>query len=296
MPKRINKCIELLESGQPFYATHPTELTYDAGVKDSQTWADMLMMDFEHHAFDIVGLTNYMRGLKDGGPTPSGHLTPTVLCTLPSNAITPEEVRYNAWQSRHVLSTGAHGILHTHTRTAESVKAFVQTPRYPFQSIEKDVIGEGLRGSGGQKPSNEIWGLDTAEYARRADPWPMNPEGELILGLKIEDRYCLENVDEIVEVPGIGFAEWGPGDMGMSLGHPDAHDPPYPEDMNAARDKINAALTRKGIGFYASWADDNMTMEEKVDYSIDVLGVKMMGATKEWAEYGRKKTGRTMPW
>ncbi|MDA0596859.1 MAG: aldolase/citrate lyase family protein [Chloroflexi bacterium] len=296
MPKRINKCIELLEAGQPFYATHPTELTYDAGVKDSQTWADMLMMDFEHHAFDIVGLTNYMRGLKDGGPTPSGHLTPTVLCTLPSNAITPEEVRYNAWQSRHVLSTGAHGILHTHTRTAESVKAFVQTTRYPFQTIEKDVIGEGLRGSGGQKPSNEIWGLDTAEYARRADPWPMNPEGELILGLKIEDRYCLENVDEIVEVPGIGFAEWGPGDMGMSLGHPDAHDPPYPADMNDARDRINAALTRKGIGFYASWADDNMTLEEKVDYSIDVLGVKMMGATKEWAEYGRKKTGRTMPW
>ena len=69
MPKRINKCIELLESGQPFYATHPTELTYEAGLKDSQTWADMLMMDFEHHPFDTVGLTNYMRGLKDGGPT-----------------------------------------------------------------------------------------------------------------------------------------------------------------------------------------------------------------------------------
>jgi len=295
MPKRINKCIELLEQGQPFYATHPTELTYEAGLKDSQTWADMLMMDFEHHPFDTVGLTNYMRGLRDGGPTPSGHLTPTVLCTLPSNAITPEEVRYNAWQARHVLTAGVHGILHTHTRTAESVKAFVQTTRYPFQELEKDVIGEGLRGSGGQSPSNEIWGLDTAEYARRADPWPLNPEGELILGLKIEDRFCLENVDEIVEVPGIGFAEWGPGDMGMSLGHPDAHDPPYPDDMNAARDKIAAALKRKNIGFYASWADENMTMEERVDYSIDVVGVMMMGATKEWAEYGRKKTGRTMP-
>ena len=85
---RINKCIELLEQGQPFYATHPTELTYEAGLKDSQTWADMLMTDFEHHPFDTVGLTNYMRGLKDGGPTPSGHATPTVLCTLPSNAIT----------------------------------------------------------------------------------------------------------------------------------------------------------------------------------------------------------------
>lgn len=292
---RINKCIELLEQGQPIYATHPTELTYDAGVKDSQTWADMLLVDFEHHPFDTVGLTQFMRGLKDGGPTPSGHLTPTVVCTLPSNAISPEEVRYNAWQARHVLAAGLHGILHTHTRTAESVKAFVQITRYPFQSLKRDVIGEGLRGAGGQKPANDIWGLSTAEYAKVADPWPLNPDGELLLGLKIEDRHCLANVDDIAAVPGIGFAEWGPGDMGMSFNEPDAHDPPYPEVMNEARDTIAAALKKQGVAFYASWAADDMTMEQRVDYSLDVVGVRMMGATPEWAAYGRKKTGRTMP-
>jgi len=295
LAKRINKCIELLEQGQPFYATHPSELTYEAGVKDSQTWADMLMMDFEHHPFDTIGLVNYMRGLRDGGPTPSGHLTPTVLCTLPSNATTPEEVKYNAWQARHVLSAGVHGILHTHTRTADAVKAFVQITRYPFQTLGRDVIGEGLRGAGGQNPAAGIWGLTGPEYAMAADPWPLNPDGELILGLKIEDRHCLENVDEIAAVPGIGFAEWGPGDMGMSFGNPDAHDPPYPEEMNEARDTIKKALDKNGVGFYASWADDNMTMEQRVDYSIDVVGVRMMGASPEWAAYGRKKTGRTMP-
>lgn len=296
MPKRINKCIELLEQGQPFYASHPSELSYEAGLKDSQTWADMLLMDFEHHPFDTVGLTEYMRGLKDGGPTPSGHLTPTVLSTLPSNAINAEEVRYNAWQARHVLTAGIHGILHTHTRSPESVKAFVQITRYPFQKIKRDVIGEGLRGAGGQRPANEIWGLTPAQYAKAADPWPLNPDGELLLGLKIEDRHCLPFVDQIAAVPGISFAEWGPGDMGMSFDEPDAHDPPYPEVMNQARDTIKAALDKSGVGFYSSWADDNMTMEERIDYSIDVLGVKMMGAgSREWAEYGRKKTGRTMP-
>ena len=264
-------------------------------MKDSQTWADMLMMDFEHHPFDTIGLVNYMRGLRDGGPTPSGHLTPTVLCTLPSNATTPEEVKYNAWQARHVLSAGVHGILHTHTRTADAVKAFVQITRYPFQTLGRDVIGEGLRGAGGQNPAAGIWGLTGPEYAKAADPWPLNPDGELILGLKIEDRHCLENVDEIAAVPGIGFAEWGPGDMGMSFGNPDAHDPPYPEEMNEARDTIKKALDKNGVGFYASWADDNMTMEQRVDYSIDVVGVRMMGASPEWAAYGRKKTGRTMP-
>ena len=177
---RINKCIDLLEQGQPCYATHPTELSYEAGLQDAQTWADMLLIDFEHHPFDTVGLTRYMRGLKDGGPTPSGHLTPTVVCTLPANAITPEEVRYNAWQARHVLTAGVHGILHTHTRTAEAVKAFVQITRYPFQTLGREIIGEGLRGAGGQRPACDIWGLSSAEYAKVADPWPLNPEGEQI--------------------------------------------------------------------------------------------------------------------
>ncbi len=119
-------------------------------------------------------------------------------------------------------------------RANESVQAFVQITRYPFQTLGRDSIGEGLRGAGGQAPANAIWGVSTAEYARIADPWPMNPDGELLLGLKIEDRYCLANVDAIAAVPGIGFAEWGPGDMGMSFGHDDAHDSPYPKENEDA--------------------------------------------------------------
>ena len=118
---RINKCIELLAQGQPIYLTHPTALTYDAGLQDAKTWADMLLIDFEHRPFNTHGLTEYMRGLKDGGPTASGHPTPTVVCTLPSNAISPEEVCYNAWQARHALTAGIHGILHTHPKAKVSI-------------------------------------------------------------------------------------------------------------------------------------------------------------------------------
>lgn len=137
-------------------------------------------------------------------------------------------------------------------RTAESVKAFVQITRYPFQTLGREIIGEGLRGAGGQTPANQIWGLSTGEYAKVADPWPLNPAGELLLGLKDEDRHCLPNVDAIAAVPGIGFAEWGPGDMGMSFGHPDAHDPPYPQDMNATRTTKSRqrSITAAGSAFY----------------------------------------------
>jgi len=73
---RINKCIELLEQDQPIYLTHPRALSYDAGLEDAKTWADLMLIDFEHRPFDVIGLTEYMRGLKDGGPTASGHPTP----------------------------------------------------------------------------------------------------------------------------------------------------------------------------------------------------------------------------
>ncbi|MEZ4730755.1 MAG: hypothetical protein R3E79_26820 [Caldilineaceae bacterium] len=43
---RINKCIDLLAQGQPIYATHPSKLTYEAGLEDAKTWADMLLIDF----------------------------------------------------------------------------------------------------------------------------------------------------------------------------------------------------------------------------------------------------------
>ena len=118
----INKCIDLLKQGQPFYATHTPDLSYDAGVELAQTWADMILIDFEHRNFNVGGLEQFMKGLKAGGPTPSGHLTPTVVTTLPHNAISVEEVRYNAWQMRHALTTGIHGLLHTHARDPEAVK------------------------------------------------------------------------------------------------------------------------------------------------------------------------------
>ncbi len=293
---RINKCIELLEQGQPFYHHGAPELSYDAGVETAQTWADMILIDFEHHHFDIGGLGEFMKGLKAGGPTPSGHPTPTVVASLPHNAISAEEVRYNAWQMRHALSTGIHGLLHTHVRNPEATKWFVAACRYPFQTLGREIIPEGLRGGGGQRKPAEIWGIDPRKYVQIADPWPMNPEGELMLGLKIEDRHCLANAEETAAVPGISFAEWGPGDMGMSFGDPDAHDPPYPDFMDNARNIVKDALEKANVAFYAAWVTEDLTTEQTVDILIDDLGCKMLGApNKEFADYGRAKTGRTMP-
>ena len=43
---RINKVIELWDAGQPIYHVGAGPLTYDNGVKQSQTWADYLEIDY----------------------------------------------------------------------------------------------------------------------------------------------------------------------------------------------------------------------------------------------------------
>ena len=296
---RINRAIELLEQGQPLYGTGTGALTYENGKRMAGTWADILTAEFEHHPFDTVGLSRFMHGLVDGGPTRSGHRTPTVIATLPSNARTEDEVLANAWQIRHVLSTGVHGILHTHTRCPRAVRAFVEQCRYPFQTIgvNDHGLGKGERGAGGQMEPAAIWGVEPHEYVRMADPWPLNPEGELMLGLKIEDLECLQNADAVAAVPGISFAEWGPGDMGMSFGLSDRHDPPYPPEMEAARNTVKAACDKAGLAFLCGWMDPAMTLEERVRHLLE-MGVKVLGGGpdgEEMANIGRRITGRTMP-
>ena len=291
---RINRCIELYQSGEPLYYTGMSErLTYERGRELAGTWADFILVEFEHHGLDTRGLVDFMQGLRDAGPAPSGQRTPTVLCTLPVNGTTEAEVHANAWQIRHILATGVHGLVLCHARTPEAVRAFVEAVRYPTSRLGVgEGLGEGTRGMGGQGVAAEIWGLDPMEYVRKADPWPLNPEGELLLGLKIEDRHGMKRAFEITAVPGLFFSEWGPGDMGVSHGHPDWHDPPYAPEMDHARLTIQAACEAEGLAFLCSWADPDMDDEARARHLLHDVGARILSGGEEVARIGRQITGR----
>ena len=47
-PERINKCIELLERGQPIYYAAGYG-GYDKGKEMAQTWADYIIYNMEHN-------------------------------------------------------------------------------------------------------------------------------------------------------------------------------------------------------------------------------------------------------
>ena len=204
-PKRINRAVELLAEGQPIYYTGShtgtpggggdANASFEQGKKDAETYADYISYDMEHAPYDIVGLTAYMKGLVAGGPAKSGHRTPAVIVNVPVNGTDETTVRANAWMFQQVLAAGVHGIMLTHADTPGAIWAFVEAVRFP---IHKEgvgpLLGEGRRGVHGSATAAQIWGISVEEYQEKADPWPLNPNGELLLGVKEEDKYALANI------------------------------------------------------------------------------------------------------
>jgi 4-hydroxy-2-oxoheptanedioate aldolase len=92
----------------------------------------------------------------------------------------------------------------------------------------------------------------------RCDPWPLNPDGELMLGVKLESPEGTANCEAIIRVPGIAFAEIGPGDLSLSLGYRSIPSEPYPAEMQAARDRVLAACRENGVAFLQSCMADNI--------------------------------------
>ena len=295
MGKRTNRAIEFLDDDQPIYYTglHSFSrdfLSYEQGKKDSKIWADYINIGMEHGAFDMGGLEAYMDGLVDGGPTPSGHVTPTVIVELPVQGENAEVIRYNAWQIRQILARGVHGILLCEATTAEAVAAFVESCRYKLNEIGVGYgLQDGTRGVGSEFKAKLKWGLeDDNEYRAKADPWPLNPEGELLLGLKIETLGGLNNCEQILSVPGIGFAEMGPGDMSMSMKIKRVPGTEPDQRIKDASLRVKKACERNGVRFLETGTPDSI--KSVIDSGARVIA----GQSEEAASIGRKYTNRKM--
>ena len=148
------------------------------------------------------------------------------------------------------------------------------------RSARRTRGAHGSRRSGASPRSN---------ISTRPIAWPLNPQGELLLGVKLEDKYALANADETLKIPGIAFAEWGPGTWlfrsacvhgpGRRQGSEDA----------AGATPILAACKANKMFFLNTFQPDDV---------IDMIkeGVMVGPASKETAEIGRKYTKREMPW
>lgn len=305
--RRINRAIEVLASGQPVYYTQISGGGYQDGLRLAATRADYITYDMEHGAFSIDELRAFMRGLVDAGVTRTGHRTPAVIVTLPVLGDNPESMRANAWVAQQVMASGVHGILLCQAESPEAVRIFIEAMRYPFAPGADPAATH--RGSGSQNFAARIWGVSNTEYFRTADIWPLNPEGEVMIGLKIENPKAVAHAEELVRIPGVTFVEWGPGDQAFYLlGRPtdqtpvrtvrDATGSPryvagsneHVPVMAQTRARVLAAARAANVFFLNACPEDDVINQLQQGVMI------CTGGDTPAADLGRRHTNRTTPW
>lgn len=177
----------------------------------------MFVEVFGGMGFDFVWLD-----LEHGGPSPLDeekieHLTraadasnTALLLRLPSND--PPLVR-------KVLDAGARTILIPRVETRGDIERAVEAAYFTYAGRP------GERGVAAGRSS---------QYGGTMEGYPDREDESVFVGCMIEKRAAVENLDEILSVPHLGFAFLGHGDLSVSYGHP----------LNADHPKVREAIQR----------------------------------------------------
>lgn len=220
---RLNGVIRALEQGQPtFTAFSPADV--NSALAFSTSAYDGVVFEMEHNFWDAGALRDalqYMlnrRQIADSGSVAPG-VTPIV-------RIPPNGEEKNQWFAKQALDLGAYGIVWPHVSTVEEARNAVAACRYPRLASAPLYEPAGVRGDG-PTTAARYWGLTQQEYYKKADVWPLNPEGEIFVILMMEDTKGIENLSDILKnVPGIGAILIGEGDLSQELGVPRQYDHP----------------------------------------------------------------------
>lgn len=221
---RLNGIIRALESGTGIAFTSFMQAEIENAVNFAQSSNDGLVFEMEHNPWDINALRIAMQFLllreqivKQGSV--ANPMTPLV--RIPANGS-----EMNQWFAKQALDLGAYGIIWPRISNSQEAYNAVAACRYPRLPTRPNLEPKGLRGDAPMAAAR-YWGLSQGEYYKRADVWPLVPEGEILVGLMIEDTVGVNNIETILkEVPGIGLLLLGEGDLTQELGCPRDYEDP----------------------------------------------------------------------
>ena len=236
-PVRINGAIDKLTRGKSLAGAIMYDFSLYAAAQFASSDLDFIIIDMEHRGLDFERLETFLLGTTNKAEiAKQGNLQVRVppIVRIPTYGRSPNEAIV-----KQVLDMGAFGIMVPAIENKEQALQAVSAARYPQMKGSKYPNPVGRRGNGNM-PAAWFWGLSRPEYGVRADVWPANPNGELLLFLQIETVEGVKNVDEILSVPGIGVVFVGPNDLSWSLGVPQGS----PEHNEAVQTVLSAAMKR----------------------------------------------------
>ena len=192
---RLNRMIEALEAGRPALAG------------ETWTWVEQ-----EHQPYVIEKLKKALDTLM-AKRNARGQVMLAPYVRIPTEGDQPKR-----WIVKQVLEAGAMGIIVPYVETAQQARDLVQAMRFAQPNGSKFPEPRGRRGCC-TVPRN--WMLESrGDYweGGLGDVWPLNPSGELFALPMIESSEGVNNISEILGVPGIPGVVIGPGDLNASLG------------------------------------------------------------------------------
>ena len=225
---------DLLQAGKTAYGTMAQAVRLPAlGQIMALAGCDFLFLDMEHGAFDLETIADMVLVTRMSGVTP--------LVRVPND---PYHLIARA------LDAGAQGIMVPRVETRSQVEAIVENAMYP---------PVGVRGCSVTKGHNDHAGQNVWEFTEQAN-------ARNLVILQIERRRAVEDIDDLLSVPGVGAVIIGPNDLALSMGEKspkmlDALEEPIQHVLDSAlAHKVPCGIHIANLEWLAEWQRRGMQL------------------------------------
>jgi 2-keto-3-deoxy-L-rhamnonate aldolase RhmA len=217
---RRNQLREALTAGKPTVGTHilscwPTLVELIGHSKQY----DYVEFTAEYAPFDMHDLDNLGRAFE--------------VANL-GGMIKIEQTQYTH-QAMRAIGSGFQSVLFADIRNVEDAKAAVDAVRAET-TMAAGARGRGRLGVGMRR--------DVGMVREGGQPVYVDALNDVVIAIMVEKKSCVDDLDNILSVPGLDMVQFGGSDYSMSIGKPAQHNDP--EVVAAEKKTIEMAL-KKGL-------------------------------------------------
>ncbi len=215
---RRNLLRERLDAGKPTVGTHilsawPTLVEL---IGHSRQY-DYVEFVAEYAPFTMHDLDNLGRAFEVAGV---------------AGMIKIEQTQYTH-QAMRAIGSGFQSVLFADIRTVDDARLAVDAVRAET-TMARGARGRGRLGVGMRR--------DVGVVRHGGQPAYVDALNDVVIAIMVEKKSCVDNLDEILKVPGIDMVQFGASDFSMSIGKPAQY--ADPEVLEAELHTIKTALKK----------------------------------------------------
>lgn len=230
---RLNPVIARLERGEPAFGCFLQGGSVPDAAWGARSGYDFVVYEMEHGPFNVTDLRLSLQFMLDRRElAEAGSIAPKVapLVRVPANGREQSQ-----WIAKQVLDQGVYGIVFPMINTPEDAVAALRACRYAqaLGAPDREPVGQRGHSPAG---ASRYWGLSILDYTDKADVWPLDPDGEILLCLQCEHIESVENLPRILDAvdnkPGVILIS--EKDLSVSMGYRSLFTPEVAEAVHRA--------------------------------------------------------------